>query len=172
VRLLYQGDPTDLKQLADPKHSETAVRLTNLFAEPDVIQTSPGSFLEQGLIHATTRGDVVRSKSEALIAELLNARHIEYAYERKLTFDDGSFRYPEFTIDDDDLSRTIYWEHLGMLGDTVYVERWRAKRRWYCDHGVVEYPENGDQTLVWIADDVGGGINNQRIAELLDQPFA
>ena len=85
----------------------------------------------------------MRSKSEALIAELLHARKIDYAYERKLTFDDGSFRYPDFTIEDDDLGRTIYWEHLGMLNDSVYAERWEAKRKWYADHGVVEYPEPG-----------------------------
>ncbi len=125
ITLLYQGDPAELKSFAQPDRSETATRLTNLFAEPDLIETSPGTFLERGLIHTTTRGDVVRSKSEALIAELLHARRIEYAYERKLTFDDGSFRYPDFTIEDDDLGRTIYWEHLGMLNDSVYAKRWQ-----------------------------------------------
>ena len=171
LTLLYQGDPADLKQFADPNRSETAVRLTNLFAEPDLVETSPGSFLERGLIHTTTRGDVVRSKSEALIAELLNARHIDYAYERKLTFDDGSFRYPDFTIEDDDLGRTIYWEHLGMLNDSVYAERWTAKRKWYADHGVVEHPATGREILVSIEDDAAGGINNQRIARLIDELF-
>ena len=82
VTLLYQGDPAELKSYAQPDRSETATRLTNLFAEPDLIETSPGTFLEKGLIHTTSRGDVVRSKSEVLIAELLNARNIEYAYER------------------------------------------------------------------------------------------
>lgn len=97
ITLLYQGDPSELKRFADPERSETALRLTNLFAEPDLVETKPGTFLERGLIHRTSRGDVVRSKSEALIAELLHARKIEYAYERRLTFDDGSFRYPDFT---------------------------------------------------------------------------
>ena len=140
ITLLYQGDPGELKRFADPERSETALRLTNLFAEPDLVETKPGTFLERGLIHTTSRGDVVRSKSEAMVAELLYARRIEYAYERKLTFDDGSFRYPDFTIEDDDLGRTIYWEHLGMLNDSVYAKRWEQKRRWYADHGVVEHP--------------------------------
>lgn len=169
LTLLYQGDPADLKRFADPNLSETAVRLTNLFGDPDLIETAPGSFLERGLIHTTSRGDVVRSKSEALIAELLNARKVDYAYERKLTFPDGSFRYPDFTIEDDDRGRTIYWEHLGMLNDTVYAERWCAKRAWYGDHGVVEYPATGPQILVSTKDDPAGGINTRLIAQIIDE---
>ncbi len=171
ITLLYQGDPSELKRFADPERSETALRLTNLFAEPDLVETKPGTFLERGLIHTTTRGDVVRSKSEALIAELLHARKVEYAYERKLTFDDGSFRYPDFTIEDDDLGRTIYWEHLGMLNDSVYAKRWEKKRGWYSDHGVVEHPASGNQVLIWTEDDAAGGINNLEIAGLIDELF-
>ena len=171
VTLLYQGDPSELKRFAEPERSETAIRVTNVFAEPDLIETSPGSFLERGLIHTTTRGEVVRSKSEALIAELLYARNIDYAYERKLTFDDGSFRYPDFTLEDDDLGRTIYWEHLGMLNDSVYAERWAAKRKWYADHGVLEYPASGSRLLVCTEDDRAGGINNQRTAQIIDALF-
>lgn len=169
VTLLYQGDPSELKRFADPERSETALRLTNLFAEPDLVETKPGTFLERGLIHTTSRGDVVRSKSEALIAELLYARKIEYAYERKLTFDDGSFRYPDFTIEDDDLGRTIYWEHLGMLNDSVYAKRWEAKCKWYSGHGVVEHPGSGGQVLVSTEDDAAGGIDNAKIAALIDE---
>jgi hypothetical protein len=171
ITLLYQGDAAELKRFAEPDRSETAIRLTNLFDEPNLVETTPGTFLERGLIHTTTRGDVVRSKSEALIAELLNARHIEYAYERRLTFDDGSFRYPDFTVEDDDLGRTVYWEHLGMLNDSVYAARWKAKRKWYADHGVVEHPATGKEILVWTEDDPSGGINNQRIGQLIDELF-
>jgi ATP-dependent exoDNAse (exonuclease V) alpha subunit len=171
VTLLYQGDPAELKSFAEPERSETAVRLTNLFSEPNLIETRPGTFLEKGLIHTTSRGDVVRSKSEVVIAELLNARQVEYAYERKLTFDDGSFRYPDFTIEDDDLGRTIYWEHLGMLNDSVYAKRWLAKRKWYANHGVVEHPSSGKEILVSTEDDAVGGINTQRIAQLIEDLF-
>jgi hypothetical protein len=171
ITLIYQGDPNELKQFADPERSETALRLTNLFAEPDLVETKPGKFLERGLIHTTSRGDVVRSKSEALIAELLHGRKVDYAYERKLTFDDGSFRYPDFTIEDDDLGRTVYWEHLGMLNDSVYAERWAAKRKWYADHGVAEYPATGADMLVSTEDDAAGGINNAKIAALIDELF-
>jgi hypothetical protein len=161
ITVLYQGDPSELKRFAEPERSETALRLTNLFSEPDLVETA----------HTTSRGDVVRSKSEALIAELLHARKIEYAYERQLTFDDGSFRYPDFTIEDDDLGRTIFWEHLGMLNDSVYAKRWEAKRKWYADHGVAEHPASGSQILVSTEDDAAGGIDNAKIAALIDGLF-
>ena len=63
----------------------------------------------------------MRSKSEVAHRRAAPRTNIEYAYERKLTFDDGSFRYPDFTIEDDDRGRTIYWEHLGILDDTEYA---------------------------------------------------
>jgi hypothetical protein len=91
---------------------------------------------------------------------------------RKLTFDDGSFRYPDFTIEDDDLGRTIYWEHLGMLNDSVYAKRWAAKRKWYAKHGVVEHPATGNEILVSSKDDAAGGINTQEIAQIMDELFA
>jgi hypothetical protein len=172
VTILYQGDPVDLLQFAIAERSEIATRLTNLFSDPELVETPGGTFLERGLIHTTTRGDIVRSKSEAIIAELLHARGIDYAYERRLGYNDGSFRYPDFTLEDDDRGRTIYWEHLGMLGDPVYAKRWEDKRRWYADHGITEYPGQASSILVWSQDDPAGGINNQEIAATIDALFA
>jgi hypothetical protein len=59
-----------------------------------------GTFLEEGLIHRTTRGELVRSKSEVIIANLLHALRITYAYEQPFTRQDGSVRYPDFTVED------------------------------------------------------------------------
>ncbi len=171
VTVLYQGDPLELLQFAAAERSEIATRVTNLLEEPDLYETQPGTFLERGLIHTTSRGDIVRSKSEALIAELLFARDIDYAYERRLGFADGTFRYPDFTLEDDDRGRTIYWEHLGLLADPVYAERWVAKRKWYADHGVVSYPADGSTVLVCSSDDAGGGIDNQAIVTTIEALF-
>lgn len=177
VTILYQGDPGDLKRFAEPDESATAGRRTNLFSPPNPAKTSDGRFLERGLIHVTTGGDVVRSKSEALIAELLHARGIEYAYERRLTAADGSFRYPDFTIDDEETGRTVYWEHLGLLHDTVYAQRWDRKLRWYAAQGIFpadhQHPDGGaNGLLVWTRDDEYGGINNLQIAALIDKLFS
>jgi hypothetical protein len=80
-------------------HSETARRLTNLFSDPKPVE-HVRVFLEEGLIHRTSRGELVRSKSEVIIANLLHTLGITYAYEQSFTGQDGSVRYPDFTIED------------------------------------------------------------------------
>ena len=176
VTVLYQGDAGDLKRFAEPDESATAGRRTNRFSPPNPAKTADGRFLERGLIHVTTAGDVVRSKSEALIAELLHARGIQYAYERKLTAADGSIRYPDFTLEDEETGQIVYWEHLGMLHDSVYAERWERKLAWYAAQGIfpgdAEHPVGGaNGLLIWTRDDEHGGIDNRQITEVIDQLF-
>jgi hypothetical protein len=176
VTILYQGDPAALKHFAEPDRSATATRRTNLFSSPNPAETADGRFLERGLIHVTTAGDVVRSKSEALIAELLQARNVDYAYERKLTAPDGTIRYPDFTIEDQESGQLVYWEHLGLLHDSVYAERWDRKLGWYAAQGILpadsQHPNGGaNGLLVWTRDDKQGGIDNRRIADLIDTLF-
>jgi ATP-dependent exoDNAse (exonuclease V) alpha subunit len=62
VVILHQGSATDLQRLSSERYSATATRLTNLFGPPRPVAVG-GAFLEERLIHRTTRGDAVRSKS-------------------------------------------------------------------------------------------------------------
>jgi hypothetical protein len=65
-------------KLSSDDFSETARRLTNLFAHPRPVE-HVGAFLEDGLIHRTSCGELVRSKSEVVIANLLHSMGISYA---------------------------------------------------------------------------------------------
>jgi len=87
--------------------------LTNLFLAPSPIDVN-GRFFEEYLIHRTARGEMVRSKSEVIIANALTAKCVDYAYERPLTIE-GVTKYPDFTIEDMESGRILYWEHCGML---------------------------------------------------------
>lgn len=109
-----QGDLTDLKKYSSAMYSETAARQTNLFRPPAPVEVD-GRFMEEALIHKTRKGTLVRSKSEVIIADLLWSKKIDFQYERQLIADDGSWKWPDFTIDDDMTGTTYYWEHLGML---------------------------------------------------------
>ena len=86
--------------------------------------------MQDGLIHRTSKGVAVRSKSELLIAEALTAAAVDFEYEKPLTLS-GQTRYPDFTIEDEISGRTIYWEHLGMLDRPDYRASWERKLAWY-----------------------------------------
>jgi hypothetical protein len=170
VVVLHQGDIAELKRLTAPHLSETAARLTNLFGAPTPVAVED-RFLEERLIHRTRRGEAVRSKSEVIIADLLYSKKIDYAYERRLVGSDGTIRYPDFTIEDEDSGVTIYWEHLGLMGDPNYARRWGDKAAWYEGQSVVEWdraPKAVTRKLVVSRDDEKGAIDSRQIEKLLD----
>ena len=81
-------------------------------------------------IYSTSKGDLVRSKSEVIIANLLYQHQIQYEYEKKLFYNSGKWVEPDFTIRLSDGSE-LYWEHLGMLGVESYDKRWSEKQDIY-----------------------------------------
>ena len=121
VVILHQGSATDLQKLSSERYSSTATRLTNLFGPPKPVKIGD-SFLEERLIHNTSRSEAVRSKSEDIIANLLHAKNVDYHYEHPLELG-GVTKYPDVTIEDDDAGVTYYWEHCGLLHDPSYKRR-------------------------------------------------
>ena len=87
------------------------------------------SWYEAGKIHEALSGDMVRSKSEVIIVNLLHDRQIPFRYEQPLFASDGTLRLPDFTITW--RGKTLYREHLGLLDMTEYASEWQRKRAWY-----------------------------------------
>ncbi len=172
--VLHQGPLAEYRRFAGDEHSEIARRMTNLFADSvaarGVRSERRQRFLEDGLIHRTERGDLVRSKSELVIADKLHARGIDYAYEQPLVLPNGRVRYPDFTITDHARGVTFYWEHLGMLDDPGYRARWERKRAEYLEAGIKPHEDGGspEGTLIETRDDPGGGLDAGAIATLID----
>jgi ATP-dependent DNA helicase RecQ len=83
-------------------------------------------------IYRALSGDMVRSKSEVIIANILYQTGIPFEYETFLTAPDGSRRLPDFTIEW--RGQTYYWEHLGMLDVDDYRRKWELKKGWYAEH--------------------------------------
>jgi hypothetical protein len=74
IVLLHEDEIGALQRYTHPSTSEIARRMTDLFSDPEPIEvaTERGPvFLEQGLIHRTSRNELVRSKAELAIAEKL-----------------------------------------------------------------------------------------------------
>ena len=71
----------------------------------------------------TEKGERVRSKSEMIIANMLEGAHIPYRYEYPIRLKGMGKIYPDFTVLSLRLRREIYWEHLGMMDDPEYAEK-------------------------------------------------
>ena len=171
--ILHEGPLVEYRRYAGNEHSEIARRMTNLFADPlprEVTVNVQQRFLEEGLIHRTERGDLVRSKSELVIADKLHARGVDYAYEQPLVLPNGRTRYPDFTIADHARGVTFYWEHLGMLDDPGYRARWERKRAEYLECGIGPHEDGGSSegTLIETRDEPGGRLDAAAIASVID----
>ena len=166
-----QGSLTAFQRLSSEQHSETASRLTSIFTPPKQVVIG-GKFLEESLIHRTARGEAVRSKSEVIIANLLHSKELDYGYEVPLEID-GTTKYPDFTIEDDNTGETYYWEHLGMLSDSRYRRGWDLKLAWFKENGILPRSDGGGErgTLITTEDSTDGGIDSSEVLQLIEELF-
>jgi hypothetical protein len=174
--VLHQGPLTDFRRFASEEFSEIAGRMTGLFDAPSPRPVQVGQqkrFLEEGLIHRTERGDLVRSKSELIIADKLHSRGIDYVYEQPLTLPGGKVRYPDFTVADAASGITYIWEHLGMLMNDEYRRGWERKKALYLNAGIRPWQDGGGDngTLIETYDDERGGLDSAQLAELIGKVF-
>lgn len=65
----------------------------------------------------------VRSKTEALLAEMFSARKIPYVYEPKLVLPDGTVFIPDFILLNVRTRMTYVEEHFGMMSNPEYAEK-------------------------------------------------
>lgn len=167
IVVLHQGPLSDLKRYSSEIYSETAKRYTNIFEAPSIVEIQ-SVFLEDRLIHRTARGELVRSKSEVIIANHLFDKGVEYSYEKPLKIGDV-VRYPDFTIEDDASGEEYYWEHCGMMFDPDYRKRWEKKKAWYKENGITPIEEGG--SLIITEDSESGGIDSKQIKEIIEKLF-
>ncbi len=86
----------------------------------------------------TLRGDLVRSKSEAAIANSLFSRGIPYLYEKPLYLPDSEYPvFPDFTILDTYTRTEKIWDHLGLMDDPFYASKNTRKIRRYEKAGYI-----------------------------------
>jgi hypothetical protein len=171
VVVMHQGARSLLKEFSAPHRSETARRRTNLLDDCKMLefpQAKGSIFLQEGLIHRTSKGLAVRSKSELAIAEAFLSGNVAFEYEKPLTLG-GSTRYPDFTVEDEISGRTVYWEHLGMLDREDYRASWEKKLKWYRTNGI--FPVNeatpGAPMLVTTTDSAKDGLDMVQVKKLI-----
>jgi hypothetical protein len=174
--LLIEGDTENLQALRLPENSDTHLRNTNMFTL-SLRPEESGIPYPDALIHRTSKGIPVRSKSEVIVADTLSRLNVSWEYERRLSApgDPNDFRLPDFTIGYE--GDRLYWEHLGMLTVPAYREGWERKRRWYEER--MGIPVVGDGApgatvepgtfpiVITSRDGEDGGIDVPRIEELI-----
>jgi hypothetical protein len=90
----------------------------------------------EDLIVPTIKGDMVRSKSEALIANELLAYGVPYRYENGLPLGEATY-YPDFTVKSQRNQTIVIWEHFGKIDDPDYVHKTSRKLEEYFNYGYV-----------------------------------
>lgn len=92
-------------------------------------------FKTEEKVYSTKKGDMVRSKSEAMLADMYYDLGIPYRYEAELRLKSGRTTYPDFTILNVTNRQEIYHEHMGLIDDEDY--RFHNLRK------IEEYRKNG-----------------------------
>jgi ATP-dependent exoDNAse (exonuclease V) alpha subunit len=160
--LLIQGKPGDIGALLRGLwlgSSDHLRRNTSLYGLRQAI-ADLDNFRPEQRIHRTLRDELVRSKSEALIATQLHHAKIGYYYELPLIAPDGTVRRPDFTIpvETPDGPAVFYWEHWGMRGDPAYDASIKRRQDWYAKHGFAAQLIESDEV---------GGFDQKRIARII-----
>jgi hypothetical protein len=182
IVILHEGTLDDLREMSQPWRSETARRLTDLFAPPRPVSIDPpgGGALQRvdgRIMHVTAGGIAVKSKNEVIVASILDElAPSRWAYETPLKGNDGRTLSPDFTIQRADGSRLL-WEHLGLMDDLDYARKWALKQKWYIDNGFLPHPQCGEAgTLMWTDDRSGvdvpawRALANEAIGQLATLP--
>jgi len=161
--ILYNAEAYRLRNYSSRAFSDVARRFTCLFEKPEIVEFKK-RYYEASLIHKTLKGELVRSKSEVIIANMLYEAEIPYEYEKEITLGEDGIRIPDFTVDDAESGRLFYWEHCGMMSDMRYRKRWDEKKAVYAKHDIVE-----GENLIVSYDDVNGSIDSVAIKALIEK---
>lgn len=117
------------------------------------------------LFHRTIKGDLVRSKSEAIIANILYNMKIPYHYEENLLLG-HELVAPDFKIAVRSESRFKLLEHCGMMQDPKYRRDFKWKLEHYLLEGYLPWRD-----IFFTFDDVDGSIDTAAISHMIECYF-
>lgn len=114
------------KELIDPHYLSDEAYLRKwrdqTYAKMDFDEKAPEYYTRQGIR--------VRSKSEILIADILDEMSVPFLYEKPLLLSSGIY-HPDFTLLNIKERKEVYWEHFGMMDDMDYRNNAFKKIRKY-----------------------------------------
>ena len=127
--------------------------------------TTKSNQYPQWLTHQTLKGELVRTKSEALVANLLYNKGIPYHYEENLELPEGVIA-PDFKVAVRSENRFKLLEHCGLLGSDRYVRKFNWKLQTYIRNGYIPWRD-----VFFTFDDLNGSIDTRAISQMMDNYF-
>ena len=122
--LKYNCSPEDIYNNLIPERKKLVIpyiSTNDLIAKDWQLKIfKPNPYKPENKIFDTRRGEKVRSKSEAIIADTLHEFGIPYRYEYPVKMVNGEIRYPDFMLLNLKTKQEIYLEHFGRMGDESY----------------------------------------------------
>lgn len=159
--ILYNDDFRNLLRFSSDIYSDLAKRCTDLFSNPNYTNIESKGWYEEGKIHRTKTGLMVRSKSEVIIANELENAGLDWHYENDgnyVIINDNKY-LPDFVIFHN--GKTYYWEHLGLRNDDEYEKRWQKKEK--------DYKSDKSIILKTTEDKRNGSIDSKEILDIIQE---
>ncbi len=103
----------------------------------------------------------VRSKSEVIIADILDEAGIPFLYEKPLRLKTGTV-HPDFTLLNIKTRKELYWEHLGMMDDIDYRNNAYLKLRNYESNGLYPF-----ESIIWTFETGRYPLNTKEIRKMV-----
>jgi hypothetical protein len=144
---LYGGLCEGRKRFVDPLEITDGMFIERWMEEN---QGEKNPYPEPGK-YETEKGEIVRSKSEKILADIFHKMRIPYRYEPQVCLNDHRYVYPDFVCLNVRKRKTVYWEHLGLINVNEYANKCYAKLEEYERNGILlgdslvismETPEN------------------------------
>ncbi len=109
----------------------------------------------------TRKGLRVRSKTEVIIADILDELAVPFIYEKPLRLN-SDVVHPDFTLLDVKNKKEIYWEHFGMMDDIEYRNNAFFKIRKYEEAGLFQH-----DSLIWTFETSKYQINTKQLRKMI-----
>ena len=119
------------------------------------------AFSEESPEYYTRQGLRVRSKSEIIIADLLDEMSIPFHYEKPLKLGLGIV-HPDFTLLNLIERKEVYWEHFGMMDDMDYRNNAFLKIRKYESAGLYQH-----DSVIWTFETGKYPLNTREIRKMI-----
>ena len=165
-RMLKLYVPTDENSVMEvfisnyPELADCIFKVTSTSGRLVDFRNSEERFHEENLTSTAADGSYRRSKGEVLIGAKLDHYNIPYRYE-SLAHPDLPFR-PDFTVRRPRDGKILFWEHLGLVNDSDYMDSNKSKFTAYETVGIVPW-----DNLIVTYDQADGGINEKLIDAMI-----